>query len=116
MQAIDNRATGIATKLDHGLGEMAQQSNTNRDALRQAVDAKRDAATEKQMSTARKSSADKGYASRNNAEAISAIGAVPYISFASHHRGNGGGTWKKCITTSSSSAQTFSRIITSGAI
>ncbi len=40
-------------------------------------------------------SADKGYASKNNAEAIAALGAVPFISFASHHRGNGGGTWEK---------------------
>jgi transposase len=40
-------------------------------------------------------SADKGYASKNNAEAIAELGAVPYISFASHHRGNGGGTWEK---------------------
>jgi transposase len=40
-------------------------------------------------------SADKGYASRNNAEAVTALGAVPYISFASHHRGNGGGMWEK---------------------
>jgi transposase len=40
-------------------------------------------------------SADKGYASRSNNEAIAALGAVPYISFASHHRGNGGGTWEK---------------------
>lgn len=40
-------------------------------------------------------SADKGYASKNNADAIAALGAVPYISFASHHRGNGGGTWEK---------------------
>jgi transposase len=40
-------------------------------------------------------SADKGYASRTNAEAIANIGATPYISFASHHRGNGGGTWEK---------------------
>lgn len=40
-------------------------------------------------------SADKGYASKSNAEAIAALGAVPYISFASHHRGNGGGTWEK---------------------
>jgi transposase len=40
-------------------------------------------------------SADKGYVSRSNAEAVSSLGAVPYISFASHHRGNGGGTWEK---------------------
>jgi transposase len=40
-------------------------------------------------------SADKGYASKNNAEAIAALGAVPFISFAAHHRGNGGGTWEK---------------------
>jgi transposase len=40
-------------------------------------------------------SADKGYASKSNAEAITALGAVPFISFASHHRGNGGGSWEK---------------------
>jgi transposase len=40
-------------------------------------------------------SADKGYASKSNAEAVSALGATPFISFASHHRGNGGGTWEK---------------------
>ncbi len=40
-------------------------------------------------------SADKGYASRANAEAIAAVGATPFISFASHHRGTGGGTWEK---------------------
>ena len=40
-------------------------------------------------------SADKGYASRSNAELVASVGATPYISFASHHRGNGGGTWEK---------------------
>jgi transposase len=40
-------------------------------------------------------SADKGYASRGNAEAIASMGATPYISFAAHHKGNGGGTWEK---------------------
>jgi transposase len=40
-------------------------------------------------------SADKGYASRTNAEAIAAVGATPFISFASHHKGSGGGTWGK---------------------
>ncbi len=40
-------------------------------------------------------SADKGYASKSNAEAIAALGAVPFISFAAHHRGNGGGSWEK---------------------
>lgn len=40
-------------------------------------------------------SADKGYASKSNAEAISALGATPFISFASHHRGNGTGAWRK---------------------
>jgi transposase len=41
----------------------------------------------------REVSADKGYASKSNAEAIAALGASPFISFASHHRGNGGGKW-----------------------
>jgi transposase len=40
-------------------------------------------------------SADKGYASRSNADMVASVGAVPFISFASHHRGNGGGTWEK---------------------
>ena len=40
-------------------------------------------------------SADKGYASKSNAEAIVALGATPFISFAAHHRGNGGGSWEK---------------------
>jgi transposase len=40
-------------------------------------------------------SADKGYAGRENTEAIASTGATPFISFASHHRGNGGGTWAK---------------------
>jgi transposase len=40
-------------------------------------------------------SADKGYASRSNADLVASAGAVPFISFASHHRGNGGGTWEK---------------------
>jgi transposase len=40
-------------------------------------------------------SADKGYASKSNADAIASLGAVPYISLASHHRGSGGGAWEK---------------------
>jgi transposase len=40
-------------------------------------------------------SADKGYASRSNTDAVSDLGAKPFISFGSHHRGNGGGTWAK---------------------
>ena len=40
-------------------------------------------------------SADKGYASRANMEAVATVGAVPYLAFSSHHRGNGGGTWEK---------------------
>jgi hypothetical protein len=35
------------------------------------------------------------YASKSNTGAISALGATPFISFAPHHRGNGGGTWEK---------------------
>jgi transposase len=41
----------------------------------------------------REVSADKGYASKSNSEAIANLGATPFISFASHHRGNGGGKW-----------------------
>ena len=40
-------------------------------------------------------SADKGYASKANADAVVKAGATPFIAFASHHRGNGGGTWEK---------------------
>jgi transposase len=40
-------------------------------------------------------SADKGYASKANADAVTKAGATPFIAFASHHRGNGGGTWEK---------------------
>ena len=39
--------------------------------------------------------ADKGYASKSNAEAIAKTGATPFISFASHHTGTGSGTWAK---------------------
>ena len=45
--------------------------------------------------TMKEVSADKGYASKDNAEAITALGATPFISFASHHRGNGTGAWRK---------------------
>jgi transposase len=40
-------------------------------------------------------SADKGYASRSNADMVASFGAVPYIAFASHHKGGGGGAWEK---------------------
>lgn len=40
-------------------------------------------------------SADKGYATRRNAETIASVGADPYISFASHHIGAGGGKWEQ---------------------
>jgi transposase len=39
-------------------------------------------------------SADKGYASKANVQAIAEAGAIPFIAFASHHRGNGGGLWQ----------------------
>src|SRR4029077_9805775 len=38
-------------------------------------------------------SADKGYGGRNNTNTVASMGAVPYIAFASHHKGNGGGMW-----------------------
>ena len=38
-------------------------------------------------------SADKGYASRTNTNAVAILGATPYISFADHHKGLGGGMW-----------------------
>ena len=40
-------------------------------------------------------SADKGYASRKNADAIANVGATPFIAFSVHHAGNGTGTWAK---------------------
>src|ERR1700723_2417586 len=40
-------------------------------------------------------SADKGYASRTNADMVASFGATPYIAFSSHHKGGGGGTWEK---------------------
>jgi transposase len=40
-------------------------------------------------------SADKGYASRKNVNAIVEKGATPFISFPSHHQGYGGGAWTK---------------------
>jgi transposase len=40
-------------------------------------------------------SADKGYASKANAEVVANTGAVPYISFAAHRTGTGDGTWAK---------------------
>ena len=40
-------------------------------------------------------SADKGYASRSNADAIANVRATPFISFMSSHTGKGGGTWEK---------------------
>jgi transposase len=43
----------------------------------------------------REVSADKGYASKSNVEAISAVGAVPFISLPDHHKGLGGGTWER---------------------
>jgi transposase len=43
----------------------------------------------------REVSADKGYASKANVEAITSIGAVPFISLPEHHKGLGGGTWEK---------------------
>jgi transposase len=40
-------------------------------------------------------SADKGYASKANCEAVASAGATPFISFKANHRGEGGGTWEK---------------------
>jgi transposase len=40
-------------------------------------------------------SADKGYGSKRNADAIAAVGATPFISFKSDSSGTGGGTWSK---------------------
>ncbi|MGA9473635.1 MAG: transposase [Terriglobales bacterium] len=40
-------------------------------------------------------SADKGYASKSNFEAVASMGAIPFISFKSSDRGNGGGTWER---------------------
>jgi hypothetical protein len=38
-------------------------------------------------------SADKGYASRTNTNAVAILGATPCISFADHHKGHGGSMW-----------------------
>ncbi|MGB6715401.1 MAG: transposase [Candidatus Acidiferrales bacterium] len=40
-------------------------------------------------------SADKGYSSRSNADAIAHVGATPFISFPASHTGKGDGTWAK---------------------
>ncbi len=40
-------------------------------------------------------SADKGYISRKNIDAVANVGAVPYISFKSNILGQGGGMWEK---------------------
>jgi len=40
-------------------------------------------------------SADKGYGSRKNTDAITNVGAVPFIALKSTSVGNGGGTWTK---------------------
>jgi hypothetical protein len=42
-------------------------------------------------------SADKGYASKMNAEAIQALGATPFIAFRRDHSGQGGGAWAKAF-------------------
>jgi transposase len=38
-------------------------------------------------------SADKGYASKANFDAVANVGAVPFISFPDSHKGQGGGKW-----------------------
>jgi transposase len=38
-------------------------------------------------------SADKGYASRMNTNAVAILGATPFISFSDNHKGQGGGMW-----------------------
>ena len=43
----------------------------------------------------REVSADKGYGSLKNYEAIASHGAVPYIAFKSIHTGHSGGLWQK---------------------
>lgn len=43
----------------------------------------------------REVSADKGYASKVNVDAITNVGAVPFISLPDHVKGLGGGTWQK---------------------
>ena len=40
-------------------------------------------------------SADKGYTSKSNYDAIAKLGAVPFISFPDSHKGRGGGKWAK---------------------
>lgn len=45
--------------------------------------------------TLREVSADKGYGSLKNYDAVARHGAVPYIAFKSIHTGRGGGLWQK---------------------
>jgi len=54
-----------------------------------------DRSAEKQSFHIAEVPADKGYASRAIMDAITAVGAVPYLAFSSHHRGDGGGTWER---------------------
>lgn len=53
IDAADNRAAATAARVDQGLSEIMQETASNRDVLRRAVDAKLDEASEKQMATAK---------------------------------------------------------------
>lgn len=52
--------------------------------------------TTAQNFTVKEVPADKGYSSVENIEAISALGATPYIAFKSSATGGSGGLWEKC--------------------
>ena len=80
----------VGTKTNIVTAVEIQGRNTNDSIMLPAL-----ASTTAHNFTMKEVSADKGYASKSNVEAIAALGAMPYISFASHHRGNGGGTWEK---------------------
>ena len=63
----------------------------------------------------REVSADKGYGSKKNMEAVARHGAVPYIAFKGSTTGRAGGLWRRCFTISSIAAKNFSATITSAA-
>jgi transposase len=52
--------------------------------------------TTAQNFTVKEVPADKGYSSVENIEAVSALGATPYIAFKSSATGGSGGLWEKC--------------------
>jgi len=53
VKTIDERAAGIGSKLDQDMARMAEEATKNRDALRQTIEAKLDAAGAKQAGAAK---------------------------------------------------------------